>query len=294
MELDKEEKLKAVLNQTLSQEDIEKKLKKEIKEVKKKQKKQKKLEEQEALEKKEEEQSINEEPKVQEEIKTIDDTQPEPIIIPKVPKKPLEEEENKLPINTLIYIFSGITIILLVITIYLFMKQPKQKVVIKQVPIEKIKEVKVEVVKEKIVPKIVDLGNENFNQYYNALKFNSLKCYNFSKGSSRLTNECSKKINKFFEENKKSVRFEIIPVIAQDDNTIFNKIKPKITDLEKSFQNKVEEYILRGLSRERVLETSSYIRKNFDENIILTPTNYYVKSQKNNKGVIIKAYYQEN
>ncbi len=199
-------------------------------------------------------------------------------------------KKNISYINILIYILSIAMILLLFVVIYLFVKTPMQKEVIKQVPKEVIKEVKVEVEKEKIV----DLDNTNFNKYYNALKFNTLKCYNFNKGSSILTKKCQTNINEFLKENKNSIRFEIVPVIAQDDNIIFEKIKPKIQEFDKSFTNKVEMYILRGLSRQRVLEATEYIRNIFGENIILTPTNYYVKSVKNNKGIIIKAYYSKD
>jgi len=61
--------------------------------------------------------------------------------------------------------------------------------------------------------------------------------------------------------------------------------------MDKAFQDRVKEYMYRGLSRERVLETTWYIKDVLGEDTILTPTNYYVKSKKNNKGIIIKAYH---
>jgi REP element-mobilizing transposase RayT len=205
--------------------------------------------------------------------------------------KPLQTPKKHISyINILIYILSIVIIFLLFVAIYLFVKSPTQKEVIKQIPKEVIKEIKVEVEKEKIV----DLNNTNFNKYYNALKFNTLKCYNFKKGDSILTKKCQDSINDFLKQNKDAIRFEILPVVADDDNIIFEKIKPKIQEFEKSFKDKVEEYILRGLSRQRVLEATEYIKNKFGEKVIITPTNYYVKSVKNNKGIIIKAYYSKD
>ncbi len=68
-------------------------------------------------------------------------------------------------------------------------------------------------------------------------------------------------------------------------------MKDNIKQMDKAFQDRVKEYMFRGLSRERVLETSWQIKDILGEDTVLTPTNYYVKSKKNNKGIIIKAYH---
>lgn len=68
-------------------------------------------------------------------------------------------------------------------------------------------------------------------------------------------------------------------------------MKNALDSKDEKFIAIVKEYMYRGLSRERVLETSSQIKSILGEDIILTPTNYYVKSTKNNKGVIIRAYH---
>ena len=158
-------------------------------------------------------------------------------------------------------------------------EEPKTKVVIK------------EIIKEKIVTKEIKLNKDNFKKYYNSSKYNTLKCYNFKASDIFPDNSCKNDLKKFLNANKKAIRFEIIPVIAQDDNQIFDKMKDNIKQMDKTFQDRVKEYMFRGLSRERVLETSWQIKDILGEDTVLTPTNYYVKSKKNNKGVIIKAYH---
>ena len=156
---------------------------------------------------------------------------------------------------------------------------------------EKPKEIIKEIIKEKIVTKVVKLDKKNFKTYYNSSKFTSLKCYNFKAGDVFPTNTCKKNLSKFLEKNKKAIRFEVIPVIAENDNIIFDKLQSNMKNMDKAFQDRVKEYMYRGLSRERVLETTWYIKDILGEDTILTPTNYYVKSKKNNKGIIIKAYH---
>lgn len=158
-------------------------------------------------------------------------------------------------------------------------EEPKPKVVIK------------EVIKEKIVTKEIKLNKENFKKYYNSSKYNTLKCYNFKAGDIFPDSSCKNDLRKFLKANKEAIRFEVIPVIAQDDNQIFDKMKDNIKQMDKTFQDRVKEYMFRGLSRERVLETSWQIKDILGEDTVLTPTNYYVRSKKNNKGIIIKAYH---
>lgn len=153
-------------------------------------------------------------------------------------------------------------------------------------------EVKKEVIiKEKIVTKLLPLDKKSFKQYYYTSNFNTLKCYNFKEGSVLPDAQCKKDLKKFLEENKDAVRFQVIAVISEDDNIIYNKFKDNISGMEQSFQDRVKEYMNRGLGRERVLETSWQIKHILGNDVILTPTNYYVESKKNNKGIIIKAYY---
>lgn len=370
MDKSKSEKLKEVLNQTLSSEEIEKKLKEEIKQsaIKKKQeeseKEKQRLKEEheqktkEALENLEtsvEKEIHQEENKYEREENLKKEKNPleEKIVIPTIRDKKKESKN----INTLLSLVIIIVLLLLTIVFYLFTKEEKieiksqkpkiekkeiidiqknsttitndkseeKKLLIidetknnkkeeekeeplnieKSIPNNKAKtqieknsikdekpEIQIkEIIKEKIVEKEIKLNKENFKKYYNSSKYNSLKCYNFKAGDIFPDSICKNDLRKFLKENKDAIRFEIIPVIAQDDNQIFDKMKDNIKQMDKTFQDRVKEYMFRGLSRERVLETSWQIKDFLGDDTVLTPTNYYVKSKKNNKGIIVKAYH---
>lgn len=298
MDKNKSEKLKEILNQTISQEEIESKLKKEIKISATKKAKEKKEKEEEALKEIKEEKPIEKKEEAKEDL-----------IIPNVRNK--KKESMNININILLYLAGSIAVLLFIVVIYLFTSKTdifsQSNPIVEEKVEEKIeKKIEVindtkqiepkvitkEIIKEKVVTKIVDLDKQNFKTYYNSLKFNTLKCYKFKAGDVFPTKSCKENLKKFLNENKNSIKFEIIPVIAQDDNILISKLNLKNNkNLDDSFKNKIEEYIFKGLGRQRVLETTWHVKDILGEDTILTPTNYYVKSKKNNKGVIIKAYY---
>lgn len=280
---DKTEELKEILNKKLSSDEIKKKLKEE-----------------------------NKKASTKEEVK-----------IPYIKNKEHDDEKES---NILLYLVSTIAFLLLILTIYLFVRTPNTKQNIEKTTIEKEniintpseikdlvkeevinvleknevkeepkKEEPKEIIKEKIVEKTIEkeviLEKGNFKKFYNSLKYNTLKCYNFKTADIKLDSTCLKELPKFLNDNKNAIRFEVIPVLAEDDNKIFEKMKNTLNSKDEKFVATVKEYMYRGLSRERVLETSSQIKSILGEDIILTPTNYYVKSTKNNKGVIIRAYH---
>lgn len=145
--------------------------------------------------------------------------------------------------------------------------------------------------KEKVVVKEVKVNKRSFKKYYNSDKYNLLKCYDYKAADIFPDSSCKKDLKKFLENNKDALRIEIIPVIGKEDHKLFDKIKDRIKDMDIDFQEKVKEYLVRGLSRERVLEISWEIKNILGEDTVLTPTNYYVKSPKENKGVLIRAYH---
>lgn len=262
MDLNKTEKLKEVLNQTLSSEDIQKKLKEEMKNnaLKKKSEAREEKIENEAIEKKD---LFNE----------VDNKE---VLEKKVSKK----EKDDRTINLLLYFVGVVALLLFVVVIYLFVKDDeimKPKEVIKNSKIEK--------------ESFFKLNKENFKIFYNSRTMNTLKCYNFKEGDVFLNIQCQKKLKEFLKNNKDALRFEVIPVLSINDNKIYTKMESNLKDMKKDFKDIVKEYMLRGLSRERVLEASKYIKDNLGENTILTPTNYYVKSKKDNKGIIVNAYH---
>ena len=328
MDKSKSEKLKEILNQTLSPQDIEEKLKKEM--------------ENNIQKKKDEEKEIDITEK--EELRNQDFSTNN--IKNESKKEPLEEnlitkskeiKKEKQNVNMLLYLIIIITLLLFAIVIYLYSNGEKDpiskneiikeqiaepekiedKIILKTVntqdskkkedlnlmaePIKKeipsevqkaneIVKIK-EVIKEKIVTKIVDLDKKNFKKFYNSSKYNTLKCYKFKSADVFPDSQCKADLTKFLKNNANALRFEVVPVIAEDDDKIFLKMQSNIQSMDESFQKKVKEYMYKGLSRDRVLETSWYIKDQLGEDTILTPTNYYVKSKKDNKGVIIKAYY---
>jgi len=153
------------------------------------------------------------------------------------------------------------------------------------------KEILKTVVQKQIVEKEVILEKGNFKKFYNSLKFNTLKCYDFKAANSKPDESCLKQLKPFLDKNKDAIRFEVIPVMAKDDNQLFEGMKKVLNNDNKKYVEKVKEYMLRGLSRQRVLEVSWSIKDILGEDIVLTPTNYYVKSKENNKGVLVRAYH---
>jgi len=201
-------------------------------------------------------------------------------------KRKMEEKNGKSSINTIIYIFSFIAILLMIFAGYLYLNKPvaKEVVVYKQ---SEPKEIIKEVIKEKIVPLENEIDDKTLKNYFNSQKFEIYKCYDFNEGQTIFPNECKKSLKEFLAKNKDSFKLEVTAVISPDDKVILEDANLNNAD------EKIKEYILRGFSRERVLETTFYITDVLKDDAILTPVNYYVTSKKLSKGIIIKAYYLE-
>ncbi|WP_419764513.1 MAG: hypothetical protein ACNI28_12130 [Arcobacter sp.] len=201
-------------------------------------------------------------------------------------KRKMEEKNGKSSINTIIYIFSFVAILLMVFAGYLYLNKPvaKEVVVYKQ---SEPKEIIKEVIKEKIVTATNEIDDKTLKNYFNSQKFEIYKCYDFKVGQTIFPNECKKSLKEFLAKNKDSFKLEVTAVISPDDKVIYKNVNLNDAD------EKIKEYILRGFSRERVLETTFYITDVLKDDTILTPVNYYVTSKKLSKGIIIKAYYLE-
>ncbi len=200
-----------------------------------------------------------------------------------------------------------IAIVLLLAAIFLIYKQ-NNSIKVLQSDIKKLKEVEAStkevlkpIIKEKKIVeekeiikevKVVDsqLTKEKFKEFYNSRKFNKLTCYDYNVGGIQPTKKCISNLENFLKDNSNALRIEIIPVISKEDKAIFEGIE-KIDLKNYSTEKRLKKYALRGLSRDRVLELTWKIKKMDNKDIVLTPTNYFVESQKNNRGVIIKAYY---
>lgn len=197
------------------------------------------------------------------------------------------------------YLFAFIALSLSLSTAFYFYESKKIKVVEKVVTKEVVKEVeipkeivkKVEVVKE--VAKQKAFTRDSFKTYFNSMKTQSVKCYDFIPGKTQPTAQCKKKINKFLKKHQNALRFEIIPVIGKGDNTIFAMLTKEfdLKKLDKATVKKVEKYMYRGLARDRITETTWYLKDILEKPGVITTSNYFATSKQENRGIIIKAYH---
>ena len=174
--------------------------------------------------------------------------------------------------NKILIVLLGITTILLFIAIYIFNKSDKKVQIIKSVTPE-----------EKI----------SFKKLYNSKKYATFNCYSFKSGKiSFPIKECKQQIDEFLTANKEANRFEIVPIISQNDSVIYQSIEKDIENSSKELQKKIKEYLFIGLATERILESVWYIKKTLGEDTIVSSSQYYVKSDnENEQGVIIRAYH---
>lgn len=133
---------------------------------------------------------------------------------------------------------------------------------------------------KKIAKQDTKINKKSFFSIYHSQKQKVLKCYDYKSGSINPSKKCMKDIDNFLIKNKNALRYQIISVIADDDIKQYTK-----------YTKHIQELIINGLSTKRVIEVSWYMKKVLGENNIITANNYFVKSKKKNKGIIIKAYY---
>lgn len=161
----------------------------------------------------------------------------------------------------------------------------KQVVVIeekKEKSLEKKEKPKVEIKADLILKR-------NFKKLYNTKKFNALKCFDYEKGSVDLSDVCKEKIKTFIDENKKAIRFELIPIISGNDNTLYTQLRPFLDNIGPDSRQKVSNYLKESLSRHRVINALNYVNE-LDDDLIVNTANYHVKS-KSLKGIVFRAYY---
>ncbi|MFV0561839.1 hypothetical protein [Malaciobacter mytili] len=205
-----------------------------------------------------------------------------------------EKKQERTKQKKIFYILFTLLIMFLVVAItYYFVlnsqkiKNYEEKVQIINNPkkIEIQKEPKVEekiILKEVIIEKQIPITKEKFKEIFLSKNFNLAKCYDYKAFQIKLDNSCKDNLKKFLLNNTQALRFEIIAVINNEDIK-----KATVLSNDKTLQ----EYILKGMARHRVLEVSWYTKEVLGNEILLTPVNYYLSSKKQNKGVMIKAYY---
>lgn len=125
-----------------------------------------------------------------------------------------------------------------------------------------------------------NIDKENFKKIYFSDKVEIFKCYDFAQASIIPTNNCLNDLMPFLEKNKNAIRYQIIPVLNDEDESAFSK-----------FENGTKSFLINGVSVKRVSETIWQIKKILGDDIIITANSYFVKSEKGNSGFILKAYY---
>ncbi len=216
-------------------------------------------------------------------------------------KLKLEEKkkvEEKIKQKKIFYILLAFLIILLIVSnIYYFTvnnqeNQNYEKKVEKTNEFVKTEDIKIEnkepslekesFIQEVITKEELQITKEIFKEIFLSKNFNLIKCYNYKTFQVKPNNNCKQNIKEFLLQNTEAFRFEIIAVIDKND------IKEVKTLSEDEI---LQEYILKGMARNRVIEASWYAKKVLENEILLTPVNYYLTSKKENKGIVIKAYY---
>jgi hypothetical protein len=118
-------------------------------------------------------------------------------------------------------------------------------------------------------------------------RFNYIGCYTMKNNSYNTPKECFENIPKFLDENKDSKLFEIIGVVNKNE---LNKIKQLQKDNSKHNINRLNKLIEVGLSKKRAIEGVWLIKAHLGTSRNTQITNYIVKSNRNQKGFIIRAY----
>lgn len=138
----------------------------------------------------------------------------------------------------------------------------------------------VEVIKENTNITATNVDKNSFKKIYFSDKSNHLKCYDYSQIATAPTSTCLNELKPFLEKNSNALRFQIIPVLSDNDEKAFSK-----------FDKETKNTLLNGVSTQRVTETIWQVKKMLGNDIIITADSYYVKSEKGNSGFILKAYY---
>ncbi len=121
--------------------------------------------------------------------------------------------------------------------------------------------------------------------------FHQVKCYDNNVAQASFTKECEKKVSHILKKYKKIDKIRIVAVISKDDNILFEKLKvSNMTNMPLSIKNKIQDYLLKGLAKQRVIEASWYFQKSLKDYTKVIFSNYYVHSQRSNKGILIDFF----
>ena len=144
--------------------------------------------------------------------------------------------------------------------------------------------------------KTVEVIKEVSEDIFAKEKYHVAKCYDMKIGTPWLSKKCESDIKKFILEHKDAKFFEVIGVVSKKDFLVLNRLKANQDVLKKlnvtdEKISKLEKYMVVGLSKKRVEETSWFIKKTLGIDTKVLPVNYNIISKKNNRGTVVRVYY---
>jgi len=144
--------------------------------------------------------------------------------------------------------------------------------------------------------KTVEVIKEVSEDIFAKEKYHVAKCYDMKIGTPWLSQKCKDDIKKFVLEHKDAKFFEVIGVVSKKDFLVLNRLKANQDVLKKlnvtdEKISKLEKYMVVGLSKKRVEETSWFIKKTLGIDTKVLPVNYNIISKKNNRGTVVRVYY---
>jgi hypothetical protein len=157
-------------------------------------------------------------------------------------------------------------------------EKPTEKVIEKVVEVEKPVEVQKIVEVEKVITVKEQIDKSNYNTY---------TCKSFEAGGIVIPKKCEKELLNFLTKHNDAKQFELIGLVDDKEFRLIKSLEDvygveKIKDIKK--------YVQRGLSRQRVIELTWFIKESSDKKLNLNAVNYSLYS-KDKRGFVVKAYY---
>ncbi len=106
------------------------------------------------------------------------------------------------------------------------------------------------------------------------INFHIIECYSFEAGKTNFTNKCKDNFESFVKSNSNIKRYEVIGIIDIED------VK-KLANKSESSQRK--------LATQRIQSVKNFLKEK--TNIPINKHSYYVKSELETKGVVLRAYF---
>jgi hypothetical protein len=147
-------------------------------------------------------------------------------------------------------------------------KEPKEKVVIKEVIKEVVKIVKVPASSDN---KTVSTQNKKLK------KITQISCQNLEVYDHKITPECLSKIDNISKKFGIDYTYEIIPTINKKD-----------MEIAKGYKEKSKDYLMRGLAKQRVNEARDTLVNSIGKEVKIKRVGYYVKTNYE-RGFIIRV-----